>query len=72
MVDDSPIATWFVCHRSDLAPVALIPASDAQNTLMIAHDKVALRRALDDAMSRIRADGRYAAIHGRWLSDRSE
>lgn len=72
VVDDSPIAAWFVRHRSDLAPVALIPGTDAQYALMIAQDKVSLRKALDEAISRIRADGRYAAIHRRWLADRSE
>lgn len=71
-VDDSPIAAWFVCHRSDLAPVTLLPGTDAQYALMIAQDKVALQRALDDALSRIRGDGRYAAIHRRWFGARSE
>jgi ABC-type amino acid transport substrate-binding protein len=33
---------------------------------------VALQRALDDALSRIRGDGRYAAIHRRWFGARSE
>lgn len=61
-VDDSPIAAWFVRHRSDLAVVSLIPGTDAQYALMLAQDKRALRTALDAALARIRGDGRYAAV----------
>ena len=71
-VDDSPIAAWFVRHRPDLAVVSLIPGTEANYALMIAQDKVALRRSVDDALSRIRRDGRYEAIHRRWFGERNE
>jgi ABC-type amino acid transport substrate-binding protein len=71
-IDDSPIASWFVRNRSGLALVSLIPGTEAQYALMVARNHVALRTALDDALSRIRQDGQYAAIHRRWFGERSE
>ncbi len=71
-IDDSPIASWFVRNRSGLALVSVIPGTEAQYALMVARNHVALRTALDDALSRIRQDGQYAAIHRRWFGERSE
>ena len=70
-VDDSPIASWFVRNRPDLALVSLIPGTEAQYALMVARNRVALRTALDGALSRIRQDGQYAAIHRHWFGERS-
>jgi polar amino acid transport system substrate-binding protein len=70
-VDDSPIASWFVRNRPDLALVSLIPGTEAQYALMVARNHVVLRTALDDALSRIRQDGQYAAIHRHWFGERS-
>lgn len=66
-IDDSPIASWFVRDITDLAVVALIPGSEAQYALMFSPRNVALRGAIDDALSRIRQDGRYTAMVVRWM-----
>jgi ABC-type amino acid transport substrate-binding protein len=68
-VDDSPIASWFVRHRPELALASLIPGTTAQYALMLAHGNDPLRAAVDETLSRIRQDGRYAAIHQRWMGD---
>jgi ABC-type amino acid transport substrate-binding protein len=71
-VDDSPIASWFVRNRPDLALVSPIPGTEAQYALMVAPNHVTLRTALDHALSQIRQDGQYAAIHRQWFGERSE
>jgi ABC-type amino acid transport substrate-binding protein len=71
-VDDSPIASWFVRNRPDLALVSPIPGTEAQYALMVAPNHVTLRKALDHALSQIRQDGQYAAIHRQWFGERSE
>ncbi len=68
-IDDSPIASWFVRNRPDLALVSLIPGTEAQYALMVARNHIALRTALDAALSRIRQDGQYAAIHRHWFGE---
>jgi ABC-type amino acid transport substrate-binding protein len=68
-VDDSPIASWFARNRPDLTLVSLIPGTEAQYALMVARNHLALRTALDGALSRIRQDGRYAAIHRHWFGE---
>jgi hypothetical protein len=42
-------------------------ARSTQYALMIAPNHVALRTALVEALSRIRQDAQYAAIHRRWF-----
>ncbi len=71
-IDDSPIGSWFVRNRPDLTLVSLIPGTEAQYALMIAQNKGALRKALDDALSRLRQDGQYAAMYARWFGESSQ
>ncbi len=66
-IDDALIASWFVRQLPNLAVVSLIPGTEAQYALMLAPGNVALRRAIDDALARIRQDGRYAAMYARWM-----
>ena len=66
------IASWFARNRPDLALVSRIPGTEAQYALMVAPNHVALRTAFDEALSRIRRDGQYAAIHRHWFGERSE
>jgi ABC-type amino acid transport substrate-binding protein len=68
-VDDSPIASWFARNVPDVAVVALLPGTDAQYALMFARSNAGLRKAVDGALSRIQQDGRYAAMHSRWMGD---
>lgn len=71
-VDDSPIASWFARNRHGLTVVSLIPGTEAQYALMAAPHRIALRKALEEAVSRIRQDGRYAALHRRWFGEGTE
>jgi ABC-type amino acid transport substrate-binding protein len=68
-VDDSPIASWFARNVQEVAVVALLPGTDAQYALMFARSNVALRKAVDGALSRVQQDGRYAAMRARWIGD---
>jgi len=67
VVDDSPIASWFVRHVPDLAVTSLIPGTEAQYALMLARENVTVREAVDDALSRIRRNGQYKAMYLRWM-----
>ncbi len=68
VVDDSPIAASFTRAGSDLKVAAAIEGSDAEYALMCAKGNTMLRDAVDRALERIKADGRYAEFLRRWFA----
>lgn len=66
VIDDLPIASWFA-RNPHLAVVSTIPGTEAQYALMLAPGNAALRTAIDDVLSRLQQDGRYAAMYTRWI-----
>ena len=70
VIDDSPIAQAFARSTPGLTLAGTIPGTDAQYAMMFRKSGAELRRVIDDALTKIEADGTYADIYRRWLDDR--
>jgi polar amino acid transport system substrate-binding protein len=67
LVDDAPIAQWFVDRIPELELASTVDGTDSQYAVMIRRGNEPLRRALNRALSEVRADGTYDRLFERWF-----
>lgn len=70
VVDDSPIAEWFVNQLTGLRLLGALPGTEAHYAMVFAKDSP-LRAPLDAAIERLEADGRLDAWRRRWFGAHS-
>lgn len=70
VIDDSPIARYFVAREAELRVAGSLPDSSFQYAIMFAKGDDALRRAVDKALAQIRAEGVYARVCAKWFGTR--
>jgi arginine/lysine/histidine/glutamine transport system substrate-binding and permease protein len=69
VVDDSPIAAYFVRERPDLRVLGELPDTDSYYAMMFAKGSV-LREPIDAAIESFEADGTLAKWRERWFGQR--
>jgi ABC-type amino acid transport substrate-binding protein len=70
VIDDSPIAQAFARSTPGLTLAGTIPGTDAKYAMMFRKGSDELRKVIDDALTKIEADGTYADIYRKWLDDK--
>jgi len=71
VIDDLPIARAFATSTPGLELAGTIPGTNAQYAMMFRKGNDGLRRAVDDALAKLQADGTYAEISQKWLNQSS-
>jgi polar amino acid transport system substrate-binding protein len=71
VIDDSPIAQAFARSTPGLQLAGTIPGTDAQYAMMFRKGNDELRSVINDALTKIEADGAYVDIYRKWLDDKS-
>lgn len=66
-IDDSPIAQWFVRSIPELKIATLIPDTNSQYAIMFRKGNDNLRRAINEALHQMRADGWYDNFYQKWF-----
>ncbi len=69
VVDDSPIAAWFVNQRGRLRLVGDLPGTDSHYAMMFARGS-SLRASIDAQLEHLHAAGTLKAWQKRWFGDR--
>lgn len=67
VVEDEPIAQWFVERDPLLELSSTIPGTDAQYAVMFRKGNDALRHAVNRALGELRAKGTYGQLYGKWF-----
>jgi ABC-type amino acid transport substrate-binding protein len=66
LVDDSPIAAWFVAERDGLRLLGELPGTASHYAMVFAKDSP-LRAPLDAELERLESEGRLAEWRRRWF-----
>ena len=66
-VEDEPIAQWFVDRLPELELVGTIEATEAHYAIMFRKGNDAVRRAVDQVLAQVKADGTYDRLYERWF-----
>jgi ABC-type amino acid transport substrate-binding protein len=67
VVDDSPIAAWFVAERDGLRLIGELPGTASHYAMVFAKDSP-LRAPLDAELERLESEGRLAEWRRTWLA----
>jgi ABC-type amino acid transport substrate-binding protein len=67
-VEDGPIAQWFADHIPELELAGTIEATEAHYAIMFRKGNDAVRRAVDQVLAQVKADGTYDRLYERWFS----
>jgi polar amino acid transport system substrate-binding protein len=70
-VEDWPIAQWFVDRIPELELAETIEATEAHYAIMFRKGNDALRRAVDQVLAQLKADGTYDRLYERWFGRRA-
>ena len=69
IVDDSPIAQWFVMSTPELKLATHIAGTDFQYALMFRKGNDELREAVNNILTQIEADGSYDKFYKKWFGE---
>ena len=67
LVDDSPIAAWFVAHWPGLRVAGALPGTTSHYAMVFARHNAGLARATDAIVHDLRANGTLRRLRRRWL-----
>ncbi len=69
VVDDSPIAQWFVSSTPGLRLATTIAGTDSQYAIMFRKGNDELREAVNKTLKQIKADGSYDKFYQKWFGE---
>ena len=69
IVDDSPIAQWFVRSTPELKMITTIAGTDSQYAVMFRKGNDELREVFNKVLVQIEADGSYDKFYQRWFGE---
>ena len=71
VVDDFPIAQYFLQHQAEFKIIGLLPGSASQYAMMLAKGNHVLRVAVDRALNELSAEGFHARLYEEWFGEGS-
>jgi len=67
LIDDAPIARWFVADTRGLRIVCELPDTAAEYAMVFARDNAGLRITVDAVLRRMMQTGELEALRAKWL-----